>query len=110
MGFLTWKERLTIPTYDNPATCRTGTVVIDEEKCNGCGMCVLICPAACIYIAGEGKNKKVRLVNEDFPECFSCNDCAAICKRGAITAKHGYDFGGRFKAIRRGELCPPRNF
>jgi len=110
MAYLTWKERLTVPTYDNPKTCRTGRVVVDDGKCNRCGMCVLICPASCIYMAGEGKNKKVRLVNEEFPECFSCNACAAICKQDAIKAAYGYDFGGYFKAIHRGELCPPRNF
>ena len=101
---------MTIPTYDNLDYARPGSVTVDHEKCDGCGMCALVCPASCLYVAGVGKHKKAYLVNEEFPECMSCNDCAAICKRGAIAASRGYDFGYFFKAIHRGDLTPPRNF
>jgi ferredoxin len=44
------------------------------------------------------------------PDCLACNDCAAICKRGAISAAYGYDFGYFYKALHRGDMAPPRNF
>jgi hypothetical protein len=37
MSYLTLKERLRIPTYDNPAYATTGRVEIDHEQCHGCG-------------------------------------------------------------------------
>lgn len=110
MAHLTLKEMLIIPTYDNPEQCRVGRVVVDEEKCNGCGNCVLICPGACLYLADTGKGKKARMVEKTVPDCMSCNDCAAICKRGAVSAAYGYDFGYFYKALHRGDMVPPRNF
>ena len=58
MSYLTWKERLRIPTYDNPSYATSGKVAIDEEKCNGCGDCVMICPGSALYLAGVGKHKR----------------------------------------------------
>jgi formate hydrogenlyase subunit 6/NADH:ubiquinone oxidoreductase subunit I len=110
MAYLTWKEKLSVPTYDNPAYARSGRVEIDMEKCNGCGNCALICPSACLYVAGVGKNKKAYLMDDVFPECMSCNDCMAMCERDAIKVSQTYDFGLYYKVLHRGDLAPPRNF
>ena len=109
MSYLSLRERLNIPTYDNEEYVTTGRVVIDHDKCNGCGMCAEICPGKAIHISGVGKNKKAYL-EEDFPQCMSCNDCAAICERDAITASSSYDFGYFYKSLHVGELVPPRKF
>lgn len=110
MSYLTWKERLRIPTYDNPSYANTGQVTIDEEKCNGCGDCVMICPGSALYLAGVAKHKKAHLMEVQFPECIACNDCAAMCRQGAITASVTYDFGLFYKVLHRGDLCAPRRF
>jgi MinD superfamily P-loop ATPase len=110
MAFLGWKERLRIPTYDDPGQVISGRVVIDYEKCNGCGMCASICPATSLYVAGIGKDKKAFMKEKEVPECMSCNDCAAICERDAITCSVAYDFGLFYKSLHRGELTPPRRF
>ncbi len=110
MAYLSLKEMLTIPTYNDPEACRSGAVLIDHRKCNGCGNCALICPGACLYVAGVGSERKAYMIDKAVPDCMSCNDCAAICKRGAIRAAHGYDFGGFYKVLHRAELHPPRNF
>ncbi len=112
MSYLTWKQRLRMPTYDNPAHARSGWVAVDHDRCNGCGMCALICPGNSLYLAGAGKDKKacINEMKEGFSTCFSCNDCAAICERDAITATRGYDFGYHFKQLHKEELAPPRNF
>ena len=102
-------ERLRIPTYDNEKYAHTGRVKIDSAKCNGCGLCVTICPGHALYIEGQGKDKKAKM-ETDFPMCMSCNDCAAICEREAITVSEPYDFGYHFKILDRSGMKPPRMF
>jgi len=109
MSYMTPKERLLIPTYDNEVYATTGRVAIDADACNGCGMCVKICPGKAIFLSGEKKEKKARM-EEVFPQCMSCNDCAAICERDAISVTVTYDFGYFFKPLHRGPMSPPRKF
>lgn len=52
---------------------------IDEEKCNGCGICVTACHEGAIEII-DGKAK---LVREHF--CDGFGDCLPECPAGAIT-------------------------
>lgn len=52
---------------------------IDEEKCNGCGLCVTACHEGAIDIV-DGKAK---LVREHF--CDGFGDCLPGCPTGAIT-------------------------
>lgn len=51
---------------------------IDEEKCNGCGLCIPNCPEGAIQII-EGK---ARLVSELF--CDGLGACIGYCPEGAI--------------------------
>jgi NAD-dependent dihydropyrimidine dehydrogenase PreA subunit len=52
---------------------------IDEEKCNGCGLCVNACHEGAIGIV-DGKAK---LLREDY--CDGLGDCLGECPMGAIT-------------------------
>ena len=52
---------------------------IDEEKCNGCGLCASACHEGAIDII-DGKAK---LVRENF--CDGFGDCLPGCPKGAIT-------------------------
>ena len=52
---------------------------IDEEKCNGCGLCAAACHEGAIDIV-DGKAK---LVRENF--CDGFGDCLPNCPTGAIT-------------------------
>ena len=52
---------------------------IDEEKCNGCGLCASACHEGAIDII-DGKAK---LVRENF--CDGFGDCLPGCPTGAIT-------------------------
>ena len=52
---------------------------IDEEKCNGCGLCASACHEGAIDII-DGKAK---LVRENF--CDGFGDCLPNCPTGAIT-------------------------
>ena len=52
---------------------------IDEEKCNGCGLCAEACHEGAIDIV-DGKAK---LMRENF--CDGFGDCLPGCPTGAIT-------------------------
>jgi Pyruvate/2-oxoacid:ferredoxin oxidoreductase delta subunit len=54
-------------------------VNIDEEKCNGCGQCVIACAEGAIKIV----DGKARLVSERY--CDGLGACLGECPQGAIT-------------------------
>jgi ferredoxin len=52
---------------------------IDEEKCNGCGLCAAACHEAAIGIV----NGKAKLLRDDY--CDGMGNCLPACPAGAIT-------------------------
>lgn len=54
-------------------------VAIDEERCNGCGLCVHACAEGAIRLI----DGKARLVKDDY--CDGLGACLGECPRGAIS-------------------------
>ncbi|MBN1945566.1 MAG: 4Fe-4S binding protein [Bradymonadales bacterium] len=52
---------------------------IDEERCDGCGLCVPACAEKALQIIGG----KARLVSETY--CDGLGECLGVCPQGAIT-------------------------
>lgn len=60
-------------------------VMIDKNKCVGCGMCAKVCVAHNIVI----NNKKAETLLDD---CLMCGQCSAVCPKNAVSVS-GYDTG-----------------
>ncbi|MBQ0105869.1 MAG: 4Fe-4S binding protein [Armatimonadetes bacterium] len=57
-----------------------GEIVIDREKCKGCGLCVHFCPKKCISMDTEINVKGYKpAVFSDSGKCIGCAICATMC-------------------------------
>jgi NAD-dependent dihydropyrimidine dehydrogenase PreA subunit len=59
------------------------TLELDAALCNGCRMCINVCPHAVFGIM----NKRAYIKNKDL--CMECGACEMNCSEGAIKVKSG---------------------
>ena len=59
------------------------TLQLDSGRCNGCGMCVKVCPHAVFAMI----DKKAAIVGRDY--CMECGACSKNCSEDAIAVKTG---------------------
>ncbi|MHC5036792.1 MAG: NADH-ubiquinone oxidoreductase-F iron-sulfur binding region domain-containing protein [Planctomycetota bacterium] len=52
---------------------------IDAEKCNGCHLCLRICPSEAVI----GEKKKPHVIIEE--KCINCGSCREVCRHDAVT-------------------------
>jgi ferredoxin len=52
---------------------------MDQEKCNGCGLCIEVCSGSALRLVGN-----VVTVTET-EDCDWCTECEAVCPTGAIS-------------------------
>ena len=59
------------------------TLDLCEKTCNGCGMCLIVCPHDVFELSG----KKAHIKRKDY--CMECGACALNCPVGAISVNSG---------------------
>ncbi len=72
---------------------RMDVAFVEEEKCDGCKVCVDVCPYAAPKMveitAKDGKVASVARIDE--AKCNKCGTCSSRCPTGAIQLKHYSD-------------------
>ncbi len=59
------------------------TLILDSEKCTGCGVCTEVCPHGVLVI----ESQKARIADRD--ACMECGACALNCITEAISVRSG---------------------
>lgn len=63
-----------------------GAVVVNENRCKGCDLCVVACPCDVLGMTTKDVNHKgykyCEVVNEN--ACIGCAACAIVCPDGCI--------------------------
>jgi 2-oxoglutarate ferredoxin oxidoreductase subunit delta len=62
-----------------PNTKMTGKIVIDTERCKGCGLCIAVCPKGSIVISSKSNKSGYFPAEASNAECTGCALCAIIC-------------------------------
>jgi 2-oxoglutarate ferredoxin oxidoreductase subunit delta len=61
-----------------------GKIIIDVERCKGCGLCVMVCPKGGIAISRKSNKHGYFPAEKNESECTGCAVCAIICPDAAI--------------------------
>ncbi|TET90879.1 MAG: hydrogenase iron-sulfur subunit [Methanomassiliicoccales archaeon] len=81
-------SRANILMAKGEVTVEAITPIIVEDNCNGCGLCVKVCPYNAIELIGEKPNQKAKVIEA---ACTGCGTCGAECKFEAIIMRHFTD-------------------
>jgi 2-oxoglutarate ferredoxin oxidoreductase subunit delta len=61
-----------------------GKIVINAERCKGCGLCVVVCPKKSIAISAISNKSGYFPAQADCHNCTGCAACAIICPEAVI--------------------------
>ncbi|MBI4418773.1 MAG: ferredoxin family protein [Ignavibacteriales bacterium] len=62
-----------------------GTIIVAEDICKGCELCITACPQESIGLSDRMNNLGYRVVHLVLDNCTGCVNCALVCPEGAIT-------------------------
>ncbi|MFI3280149.1 MAG: 4Fe-4S binding protein [Rikenellaceae bacterium] len=63
-----------------------GTIVVDTERCKGCGVCTATCPLDVLKMSIEVNSKGYPFAVMATPDaCTGCASCGIICPDSCIT-------------------------
>ncbi|MDF2567368.1 MAG: hypothetical protein K0R90_824 [Oscillospiraceae bacterium] len=66
------------------------SILINQNKCIGCGKCTVVCPGNLVHLT---KDNKAKISN--IKDCWGCCSCLKECLVGALKLFLGADVGGQ---------------
>ena len=63
-----------------------GAVVVNNERCKGCELCVIACPSKVLAMSKQVNSKGYNyayMIDEE--ACNGCANCGVVCPDGCIT-------------------------
>jgi len=66
-----------------------GRIIIAEDKCKGCALCIHYCPVDILALDTSRTNKKgyTPLYVTEPERCIACSMCALVCPDSVITVE-----------------------
>jgi 2-oxoglutarate ferredoxin oxidoreductase subunit delta len=71
-----------------------GKIIIDTERCKGCGLCVTVCQKGCIIISKHSNKSGYFPAEPAGSDCTGCAMCAIICPDAVIEVYRDDKAGG----------------
>jgi len=62
-----------------------GTIVVDTNRCKGCGICVVACPQKVITLGKKVNASGYNYAVAAGDGCIGCASCGIVCPDGCIT-------------------------
>ncbi|MCK5290982.1 MAG: hydrogenase iron-sulfur subunit [Thermoplasmata archaeon] len=81
-------SRANILMAKGEVTVEAITPMYVEDNCNGCGLCVKVCPYNAIELIGKKPNQKIKIIEA---ACTGCGTCGAECKFEGLIMRHFTD-------------------
>jgi 2-oxoglutarate ferredoxin oxidoreductase subunit delta len=69
----------------------TGKIIIDTERCKGCGLCIVVCPEKNIHVSEQSNKSGYFPAECGEGGCSGCAMCAIICPEAIIEVFTGND-------------------
>lgn len=67
-----------------------GLVIVDKDRCKGCGLCVPSCPFGVLFVTPEFNSYGYNVAGVGVPEkCTGCGMCAQMCPEAAMEVYRG---------------------
>lgn len=61
-----------------------GKIIINTERCKGCGLCIAVCPKGSIIVSTKSNKSGYFPAESSNAECTGCALCAIICPEVVI--------------------------